>query len=284
MHCGTTPGQRALMAAEAATRTRGRPSSNTADLPLTQRDAAALYGIDPRALRSAKRILESGDLDLIEQLRAGSPLDNVVTELRRRQRGVAVPNEDNPEIRRGDFIEVLADVRDNSVHAIVTDVPWPPVLDVYDSLAKFAHRVLVPGGVCAALVGQRYLPDLIDALRTQLTWCWQMSYLVAAGPDKSADVYCHHYPVTVWTNGPRRFGLGYCSDIIYDRAPDVIRAVPGDKSRHEYAKSIDGMAELIGRVSNADDLVVDPFAGSGSVGFAALRTGRRFIGAELRSE
>jgi DNA modification methylase len=36
--------------------------------------------------------------------------------------------------------------------------------------------------------------------------------------------------------------------------------------------------------SRADDLVLDPFTGSGTVGVVALRHGRRFVGVELNPE
>jgi DNA modification methylase len=40
------------------------------------------------------------------------------------------------------------------------------------------------------------------------------------------------------------------------------------------------MATLIRKHSRPGDLVVDPFAGSGTTGVAALREGRRFAGCE----
>ena len=287
LHCHSES-QRAVLAARAAVRPVGRPSGNAAHVPLTQREAASRYAISERALRQAKRVLDSGHHDLVERLESGQhSLRSVLTELVTRRSAVPVSADDSPEIRRGDFREVLADIEDNSVNAIVTDVPWPVggwslSPDLYPDLAKFARRVLVPGGVCAALVGQRYLPQLIAALADQLDWCWQLAYVVPAGPDGSASVYAHHYPVVVFTNGPRRFGLGFCSDVI--RASDVIEAEPGDKSRHEHAKSVDGMAELISRVSDPGDLLVDPFAGSGATGRAACKIGRRFVGSDIRSE
>jgi site-specific DNA-methyltransferase (adenine-specific) len=41
---------------------------------------------------------------------------------------------------------------------------------------------------------------------------------------------------------------------------------------------------LITQSSQPGDVVVDPFMGSGSVGVAALRTGRRFLGNDLNAE
>jgi len=41
------------------------------------------------------------------------------------------------------------------------------------------------------------------------------------------------------------------------------------------------MVELIERFSNCEDLICDPFFGSGTTAIACVQTGRRFIGMEL---
>jgi site-specific DNA-methyltransferase (adenine-specific) len=44
------------------------------------------------------------------------------------------------------------------------------------------------------------------------------------------------------------------------------------------------MAILVRLFSNQGELILDPFAGSGSTGVAALRLGRRFVGWEMNPE
>ncbi|WWU65426.1 site-specific DNA-methyltransferase [Clostridium baratii] len=51
--------------------------------------------------------------------------------------------------------------------------------------------------------------------------------------------------------------------------------------QHPTQKPIYVMKWCIERLSNAGDIILDPFMGSGSTGIACLETGRRFIGIEL---
>jgi site-specific DNA-methyltransferase (adenine-specific) len=55
---------------------------------------------------------------------------------------------------------------------------------------------------------------------------------------------------------------------------------PGGKHLHETQKPLPLMLELIELFTDPGDVVLDPFAGSGTTGVACLRLGRRFIGFE----
>jgi site-specific DNA-methyltransferase (adenine-specific) len=65
--------------------------------------------------------------------------------------------------------------------------------------------------------------------------------------------------------------------------PDII-SVPRIRGGYPAEKPADVAAVLISQSSQAGDLVADPFMGSGSVGVAAARLGRRFLGNDLNPE
>jgi DNA modification methylase len=65
----------------------------------------------------------------------------------------------------------------------------------------------------------------------------------------------------------------------YHRKPS--RSERGDSNNHPTVKPVNLVAWLLNLVSRPGDLILDPFAGSGTTLVAALKTGRRAIGIEL---
>lgn len=64
------------------------------------------------------------------------------------------------------------------------------------------------------------------------------------------------------------------------RALEARRAGDG-RDDHITPKPIGLMMELVEQFTDPDDIVLDPFCGSGTTGVACLRLGRRFIGIEM---
>lgn len=73
-----------------------------------------------------------------------------------------------------------------------------------------------------------------------------------------------------WNGGGRRGVFEHCVDANFSR----------DIRQHETQKPLSLMLELVELFTDPDDVVLDPFAGSGTTGVACLRLGRRFIGVE----
>ena len=59
------------------------------------------------------------------------------------------------------------------------------------------------------------------------------------------------------------------------------RRIAPQKLKHSCEKPIPLLIDLISELSNENDLVFDPFMGSGSTGEACMRTNRKFLGVEL---
>jgi hypothetical protein len=186
---------------------------------------------------------------------------------------------DGLEIRAGDFREVLADIPDNSVDVILTDPPygrrWLPL---WSDLGEFAARVLrSDGGVLLTYSGVYHLPEVMSRLGEHLRYWWTIS-VVHQGPSGlvmlgRGNVMCCWKPVLVYT----RRDL----DQFRWKFRDVLEGAGRQKRLHNWEQSTDEAEWLLRTFGREGGLVVDPFAGSGSFGVAAVRCGMRFIGAEI---
>ena len=66
-----------------------------------------------------------------------------------------------------------------------------------------------------------------------------------------------------------------------DYVGDILKSPESDKRFHEWGQSLGGMLEIVGRLTNPGDVVLDPFIGGGTTGAAALSMGRKFIGTDI---
>jgi len=184
---------------------------------------------------------------------------------------------DEVDIRAGDFRDVLASVEPGSIALILTDPPYAAdALPDYDALAAFAADALVDGGSLVCYCGQSTMPDALDAFRIHLRYWWTLALEHRGGGQQMPGkwVRIKWKPLLWFVKGTRR-------DKVY--VHDMIRGVPPSKSLHEWAQGVDEVLPLIEALTSPDEVVCDPFAGSGSFGIAATKLGRRFIGADDRS-
>jgi hypothetical protein len=89
------------------------------------------------------------------------------------------------------------------------------------------------------------------------------------------------------SGGPSRFFANFPAEADTSRMLYCSKASKKDRgegNRHNTVKSTTLMAWLVKLACPEGELVLDPFAGSGSTGVACLRTGRRFLGVESDRE
>jgi hypothetical protein len=248
---------------------------------------------------------ESWDAKSINRYHAN--LIREVAERRAAEAEAAAEEDEGPRLPdgvtllHGDFREVFAgDGEDrfpaDSVDAIITDPPYPAkFLELFgrtparvdpdtmigrynefegDGLAEIAARILKPGGICAVMVGQSYLPEIVARLSGSLTYHWTISYLTLGGQavqlwDRKVNTFWK--PVLVFTKG------AYAGDWF----GDVTRSDVNDKQHHYWGQSESGMADLIDRLTKPGQLICDPFLGGGTTAVVAHALGRRFVGCDI---
>jgi hypothetical protein len=86
------------------------------------------------------------------------------------------------------------------------------------------------------------------------------------------------FPVDLW----QRWASPVWMDINPTRTLQYRAAREDEDERHICPLQLDVIERCLGLWSNPGDLVLSPFAGIGSEGWCALKSGRRFVGAELK--
>jgi site-specific DNA-methyltransferase (adenine-specific) len=168
-------------------------------------------------------------------------------------------------------------IDDESIDCIITDPPYPKeFLSVYDDLAKTASRVLKPGGSCFVMIGQSYLPNIINSLSKNLNYQWIFAYMTPGGQATQLwqrKVNTFWKPVLWFVKG--EYDGKWMGDVAKSNPND------NDKRFHHWGQSESGMADLINRFSDPGQTILDPFVGGGTTGVVALDLDRRFIGCDI---
>lgn len=143
-----------------------------------------------------------------------------------------------------------------------------------------AKRVLVPGAPVVLFTDWRQLPTVTDALQAGgMVWrgiaVWDKTE--AARPQM--DGFKAQAEYMVWgSNGPMpRDGRTGC-------LPGVFQARVDQRDKHHQTGKPTALMREVVKICPPGGLILDPFAGSGTTGVAALFEGRRFVGCETVPE
>lgn len=208
--------------------------------------------------------------DIAEKLRA----------IKKRRFPILVSNSDNFDVIPKALENVTAtDLKFGLADVIITDPPYPKeYLYLYDLLANKATELLKPGGSLIAMVGQSYLPEIMQKLGTRLQYQWTAAYLTPGGQSVqlwAKKVNTFWKPVLWYINGE------YSGHWIGDVSKSAVN--DNDKRFHHWGQSESGMADLVKRFSKHGDIILDPFMGAGTTGRVCLPLGRKFIGIDIDS-
>ena len=190
----------------------------------------------------------------------------------------------NAELWHGDALEVLPLLP--AVDAVITDPPFNAGKAIAnDNLDPKAWRAFC--NRLALALWTNGAPNVLvetgkdDAtMRQELERWLPYRYAVALNYTNSmrnGAVGFANFGLVYW------FGEGKCHERYMDRL-DAALISTKDEFTHPTPKMVRHYARLVAMFSPKGGTVLDPFAGSGTTGVAAVQSGRRFIGIELARE
>ena len=189
-------------------------------------------------------------------------------------------NSKHVSLLQGDFREKSKNIPDGSVDLIFTDPPYAlKDLLLYKDLAAVAFRVLKDGGSLVTNVNHCLIPEVTKFMEDSgVTRQWTLAVKLS-GP------FAHFHPKKVsvkwkpllwFVKGDNPNSLDYMSDFIESKS--------AEKTTFEWEQSPIEAEHVISRLTVEGQMVIDPMMGEGTLGVAAARLGRRFIGIEIDSD
>jgi hypothetical protein len=142
------------------------------------------------------------------------------------------------DLRIGDCRKVLADIAPNSVPLILTDPPYGNDAEpLYQWLAQWASRVLIPGGSLICYTGQSKLNRDMRTFDEHLKYWWLLSMPHGDAQRIPGRFVTAKFKPVLWYVKQHRRGRTL--------VPDVLESPAKDKLSHEWAQGGGGVWSLI---------------------------------------
>lgn len=212
------------------------------------------------------------------------------------------------KLYNADSYALIAQMRENKlrVHHIITDPPyniskpnnfpsmrqrrqgvdfgvWDKGFDLVSWIPQYAE-ILDKNGSMIIFCSYRFISLIAQALESSNMLVkdiliWQKSNPM---PRNTTRRYVQDLEFAVWAvKSGAKWVFNKPSDMPYLRSIFTHSLVSGkEKLGHPTQKSLKLMKDLIQIHTNPNEIVLDPFMGSGSTGAACLELGREFIGIE----
>lgn len=165
---------------------------------------------------------------------------------------------------------------------------WDKDFDMYNWISKYS-KLLNEGGSFIIFTSYRYISYVIDSLESNsdivvkdvIKWIKNNPM-----PRNVNRRYVQDTEFAVWSvKKGKKWVFNKPLDVSYLRAEFHTPVVSGkERTAHPTQKSEKLMEDIIKIHTNVNDLILDPFMGSGSTGVAASHLNRRFIGIEIDDE
>jgi hypothetical protein len=183
-------------------------------------------------------------------------------------RAIVRPAIETCDLRVCSMQELLGELR--GLDAIITDPPYQEqYLPLFGELARLAATALKPDGVLAVMCGQSYLLRIGAEMEKHMSYRWEIAYMM---PGQATQVF------------PRKVNCNWKPVLIFGGDKWIPRDVVDaekDKRFHAWGQSEGGTGRIIDMSTEPDDLIADPFLGTGTTAVAALKLHRRIIGCDI---
>lgn len=194
--------------------------------------------------------------------------------------GSKFPDDFINKIILGDSLEIMKMIPDESIDLVFTDPPYlKKYLYTYKYLADECPRIMKKGASLVVITPHYGIEEIISYFRGKLKYRWMlcMNQFEGAHPRMAMGIEVMWKPMLWYVKNAYPSGRGFLRDGI------KIENDSGQKkpSGHKWEQSLDWCMYYIEKLTKPNDVVLDPYVGSGTVAVACKSLGRNYIGIEI---
>ena len=184
----------------------------------------------------------------------------------------------------GDAREVLKRLPSSSVDVVLTDPPWGVGFDEHDNLNAFLevvpelYRVLKRNSWLVFFFTPKRIYELTPLLK-YFRYVWMIPYVFWAFGTHSRNPLgsqASYSVIMVFAKGEPKIKVARKDVIISDELPFVVENIKEPQFKPTYTVSV-----LLTMFTREGDLVLDPFAGYGSIPLVCEFFNRRWVAVEI---
>ena len=222
------------------------------------------------------------------------------------------------DLRKGDCLELMKDLPDKSIDAIIADLPYGTTACKWDTIIPFEplwgqyERIIKPNGAIVLFGSQPFTSALVMSNPKMFKYNLVWDKVAVTNPmlAKKQPMRCHEDILVFYDKQPTynpqmRVGVKWSragkkqhttdtlgqstlfnngsdeSEMKYPKSIITFSNADKTKNEHPTQKPLALMEWLVKTYTNEGDVVLDNTMGSGTTGVACVNTNRRFIGMEL---
>jgi len=189
----------------------------------------------------------------------------------------------------GDSLNLIKELPNESIDLILTDPPYgikkegiknSSDLKVFYKILPDCYRVLKKDGFIIIFFSTKLLPEIFK--NNPFSYFWQLILNCPLGSVRSPIGFSKYMSCLVFKKGNPKIKK-WNKDIFNDTPSKMVEPDEGFID-HPSPKPKHFISELLKMFSKEEDLILDPFIGSGSTAVACILTNRKFIGFEIEEK
>jgi len=193
------------------------------------------------------------------------------------------------KIIHGDCLELIKIIPNNSIDVVLTDPPYglnkdgikgDANLNLFYNVLPECYRVLKNNSFFITFFSIKFLPQLFK--NNPFNYFWQIVLYCPEGRVKSPIGYTKYMSCFIFKKGNPDI-VCRNKDIFIDTPGKMVEPDEG-YINHPTPKPKHFIKEILKMFTKENDLILDPFIGSGSTAVACLQLNRRFIGFEIEEK